>query len=392
GKDLLRYVGHVRLEFLLVSVICFLMFTVLCVNSLRKLSIIFPVICFFELYLFGCEFNGTISAESYKDTPATATAIINDHKEVAPPRILSLVNEKNSHLNWHSGWSVDVSSYLRYNETLRLYSGGLYGLHNSLPGWSPLHLRRQWEFATLYPGIIKTAGIQYVISTNSLNSPYLELIRDADISVYRVIETFPRAYLASKYRVIKDQSRRFSLLRRGELDLETVLLEEFPIGFKSNGDLSDQVEIVDYRDEYVRILLNNHNGGILVLSDTNYPGWRAFIDGEEAPILTANHLFRGVAVLPDAREVVFEFASDTFILGLWCTLVTGLFTLFVLYYRFRAKSPSKVIQLSQLSTQSFVFPVSLQMLLFSLVYGFVKHKSGLWDAIDRCRVLELWAG
>ena len=29
--------------------------------------------------------------------------------------------------------------------------------------------------------------------------------------------------------------------------------------------------------------------GILVLNDTNYPGWKAYVDGKEASILSANY-------------------------------------------------------------------------------------------------------
>ena len=395
GENLLRYVYHVYTEILILIAVCFFMLVVLLRKSFRKLSVIIPLISFLELYRFGYDFNGTINAEFYQDTPITATAILNnydDHGTIVPPRILSLVNEKNSYLNWHSGWAVDVSSYLRYNETLRLYSGGQYGLHNMLPGWSPLHLRRQWEFASLYPGVIKTAGIQYIISMDPLNAPGLELIHSSDISVYRVTNTFPRAYLATEYSVIKDRSRRLSLLRQGRPGLNRVLLEDVPIGFQSDAAEGGRIDIIDYSDEYVKISLGNHKGGILVLSDTNYPGWRAFVDGKESPILFANHLFRGVVVSPETQEVVFEFSSDAFRYGLWVLCGTMLLLCIALFRRHLKGLPYEGLQLNSLAIQPFAFPVSLQMLFFSLIYGFVKQKDSWWEVLDRCRVLEFWGG
>ena len=95
-----------------------------------------PVVIFAELYSFGADFNGTIEPTAYTETPATAREILANHTAAAPPRIVSLVNERNSPFDWHGGWAYDLESYRRYNETLRMYSGGLYGLANALPGWS----------------------------------------------------------------------------------------------------------------------------------------------------------------------------------------------------------------------------------------------------------------
>ena len=42
--------------------------------------------------------------------------------------------------------------------------GGLYGLANVLPGWSPLHLWRHWEFMRGYLALIDLAGVEYLVS------------------------------------------------------------------------------------------------------------------------------------------------------------------------------------------------------------------------------------
>ena len=392
GENLLLYVKNARTEFLVFFFLCFCMFMILLIKSLQKLLFFVPLIIFFELYRFGNDFNGTIDSESYRQIPITATTILNDDQTKIPPRILSLVNEKNSDFDWHNGWAVDASSYRRYNETLRMYSGGQYGLHNMLPGWSPLHLRRQWEFASLYPNAIKTAGVKYLISSKLINWPGLELIHSSDISVYRVEKTFPRAYLATEYSVVKDRYRRLELLKRGDLAPDHVILENVPREFQKIQGSKGQIDIVDYRDEYVRIALSKHTGGILVLSDTNYPGWRAFVDGLESPILFANHLFRGVVVAPETKEVIFKFSSDAYFYGLWIASGSFLFLCIASSCLSIKHSSGKGPQLDYLSIHPSVFPVSLQMFFFSVIYGFVKGKDDWWGAIDRCLVLELWGG
>ena len=44
-----------------------------------------------------------------------------------------------------------------------------------------------------------------------------------------------------------------------------------------------------------------------MLSDPYYPGWRAFVDGVETPILRADYLFRAIALPPGSHEVRFVF-------------------------------------------------------------------------------------
>ena len=51
------------------------------------------------------------------------------------------------------------------------------------------------------------------------------------------------------------------------------------------------------------------------LADTYYVGWRAFVDGAEAPILRANHAFKAVQIGPGRHVVRFVFEPQSFRLG-----------------------------------------------------------------------------
>jgi len=68
-------------------------------------------------------------------------------------------------------------------------------------------------------------------------------------------------------------------------------------------------------------------GGILTLSDTYYPGWQAFVDGVEVPILRTYTTLRGVAIGPGHHFVNFKFSPGTF----WALLgLSGAFMAFLL--------------------------------------------------------------
>jgi uncharacterized membrane protein YfhO len=83
--------------------------------------------------------------------------------------------------------------------------------------------------------------------------------------------------------------------------------------------------IILYESRRVRIEADADAPALLVLNDANYPGWRAWVDGRPAPILAADHLFRGVSV-PTGRHVVeFVYRPASFLWGLAVSVLAFLF-------------------------------------------------------------------
>ena len=61
--------------------------------------------------------------------------------------------------------------------------------------------------------------------------------------------------------------------------------------------------------------------GYLVLTDVWYPGWTCTVDGQTAPVLRADFLFRGVHVPAGEHEVVFTFAPESYRRGKMISLI-----------------------------------------------------------------------
>ncbi|MGH2522354.1 MAG: YfhO family protein, partial [Anaerolineales bacterium] len=57
--------------------------------------------------------------------------------------------------------------------------------------------------------------------------------------------------------------------------------------------------------------------GWVVLSDTYYPGWAAFVDGQPARLLHADYAFRAVAVGQGEHVLEFRYQPRSFQIGLW---------------------------------------------------------------------------
>ena len=85
----------------------------------------------------------------------------------------------------------------------------------------------------------------------------------------------------------------------------TVLLEEIPPDVTSRRP--GTVAIASYANTRIVLDADSPDGGFVVLNDVWHPWWVADIDGQPAPILRANVLFRAVAVPPGTHRITFVF-------------------------------------------------------------------------------------
>ena len=76
----------------------------------------------------------------------------------------------------------------------------------------------------------------------------------------------------------------------------------------------NSAKITEYRPN--RIVLDAEGPGYLVLSELYYPGWKAEIDGQKVPVLTAGNLFRAVELSSGDQQVIFRY--QPLAVGLGC--------------------------------------------------------------------------
>lgn len=89
-------------------------------------------------------------------------------------------------------------------------------------------------------------------------------------------------------------------------------------------DKSDSVTMMKYTANVVEIKAKTKNGAYLLLTDTDYPGWRAKVNGEEAKIIRADGIFRAVELPAGESFVRFYYFPESFRLGLIVSAVSGM--------------------------------------------------------------------
>ncbi|MZH03109.1 MAG: YfhO family protein, partial [Nitrospinae bacterium] len=197
--------------------------------------------------------------------------------------------------------------------------------------------------------LLNLMNVKYVVSIPPIDSPDFKLVhsvyprvedpeknkemeRIVGIKIYENKNMLPRAFLVPNCKLVKNEGeyKRFfqdRLLKPKSL----VLLEKQPEGFdcekKINPDFKNQgsVKTNSYKSNTVDLEVNSPDRQFLFMSDSFYPGWKVFVDGNEKEILRANYLFRAVVIGPGEHQVRFEYDPLSFKLGLTITVITFLF-------------------------------------------------------------------
>ncbi|MCC6763041.1 MAG: YfhO family protein [Deltaproteobacteria bacterium] len=155
----------------------------------------------------------------------------------------------------------------------------------------------------------------------------------------------PRAYVATHVVGVADAAASLgALLAPGFDPRRSVIVEDVPDLAAPRGSSAAPSPVVParitrYEPRMVRVEVDAPAAGVLVLTDTWYPGWRATVDEAPAAIHPANHLVRAVPVGAGHHVVAFRYEPASVQRG---ALVSGLalLVLATLVVGVRPRAPS----------------------------------------------------
>ena len=159
--------------------------------------------------------------------------------------------------------------------------------------------------------------------------------------LYKLDRVVPRTYIVSQIEEEKNPYKVLVRLSEAGFDpLARVILDQ-AVSLPSTDKFQSQAKITAYQNQSVAIRASLNSPGVLVLADSFYPGWKAYVDGKEEPIFRANLFFRGVLLSPGEHVVEFRYEPRSFRIGRVVSLTTlfGLMLVsLILYLRGRKGS------------------------------------------------------
>lgn len=173
--------------------------------------------------------------------------------------------------------------------------------------------------------LLRTFNVGYLISFQPLSAEGITFVRHYPQYfswLYKIDKPIPRTYIVNKSSVEQASQQILRRLLEPSFDpaQEVVLDQGTPIQGKHRLDAT--AKIVDYKDQRVIVETSLNDAGILVLADSYYPGWKAYIDGKEETIRRANLFFRAVPLSAGDHKVEFRYEPRSFTIGCGISIST----------------------------------------------------------------------
>ena len=159
-------------------------------------------------------------------------------------------------------------------------------------------------------------------STTSATAPHFKFVKDLPDSGIRLYEntgSLPRAYVAFASEAVSNEQAAFAAITAPSFNAhKSVILEDSPLQISVPATAMDvqPAKIIIRKADEVAIEYSTDRPGWLVLTDTFYPGWKAYLDGHAVPVLRANYLFRAVSAPAGKHVLIYRYVPIPFYLGL----------------------------------------------------------------------------
>jgi len=250
---------------------------------------------------------------------------------VADPSPFNVFKEKhlpsfNLIFRLHDIWGIDVIRLKRIEDLYKAFTGA--------PSISTTNL-------------INLYGVKYVISITPIEGdPRFELIyarieglpgkredllKENTIKLYKNRSPILRGWLVKDFKVMDSEAVLSRITSKDFNPDKEVLLEEEPRweeqsltparAKESIGLPKSSVEFISETNNRLLLTVEAQEKAFLVLNDTYFPGWQAFVDGKRTKIYRADYTFRAIPLNAGTHRLEFVYDPMSFKLGAGVTLL-----------------------------------------------------------------------
>jgi hypothetical protein len=228
----------------------------------------------------------------------------------------------------------DIAEYLRRqpgpfrvavdDQAAPVNFGDWYGIHQT-GGYLASITANLDQQETHAPHMQRLLGVQYAVRKEPTAFHSRDVFTGrSGLKVFAAAEpVLPRSFVVHEAEELKVRrqgpARAFAL--REELHRKTYVPEKPPVLASCGAE--DRATVTGYEPGRVRIAATLGCRGMVVLTDTFYPGWEATVDGKPAKVWEAYAMVRGVVVEAGAHRVEFVYRPWTLYAGSALSLAAG---------------------------------------------------------------------
>jgi hypothetical protein len=172
------------------------------------------------------------------------------------------------------------------------------------------------------PAVLDMLGVRYVIFRGQPYTNARPLFTSFDYYVVENINALPPVFIPRRVKVVPDHDERLRELESPNFNPRETAFVETPVELPQ--ECRGEAEIRQEIPTRVRIETRMETAGLVVLTDLWNKGWRAYLDGQNVPVLRANHAVRGVVVQQGTHSLEFRYQPASFTWGMWASGLAGL--------------------------------------------------------------------
>lgn len=290
------------------------------------IPIIFICILLFELFRFGLKFNTFSAAQFlYPETPISKylQSFPNDRfiaeKDIFPANMW--IPFKISSIQGYDGiYPFNTAKFLSVIDTNDPNAApkprwGIVGNFNS---------KILDETNTRFLLAVKRGDQGRASSSGAVSvtipPKYKEVFADKGIAILENTQSLPRVYLTKK--VIKASDKNaLKLMLDDTFSIRDISIADFEWNNPTNDILKENLTYKQITNSHILINTASNIDAYLVVLDSFYPGWKAFIDGKETKIHRTNYNFKGINLPKGIHKVDFIYDPDSIKYG---AIITGI--------------------------------------------------------------------
>ena len=178
--------------------------------------------------------------------------------------------------------------------------------HNSLNGYHAAKLGRFEDLSNFYlnqlhPEVLNMFNTKYIIAEDEQGA----------IFKYTNEEANGNAWFISHLKTVDSENEAIQALDSLNTKKEAVILSELGKEQFFEVDSTAAIKVLEYKPDFIKYESTNPKDGFAVFSEMYYSnGWKATIDGNEAPILRVDYTLRGLAIPAGTHTIEFRFEPE----------------------------------------------------------------------------------
>lgn len=161
------------------------------------------------------------------------------------------------------------------------------------------------------------------------------------VRVYENTDYLGPAWFVYDFETISEDAtddEQLAALNNTELDVRTTALVDTKTATKLSQINSDSpngtILSINYTNNNISINCFTEAEGLLILTESDAPGWKAWIDGERTDVLSVNYDRKGIVVPAGEHNIQLVYLPDSFIAGVIITTISVVATIgyFLVYF------------------------------------------------------------